>query len=85
MALALAGRGAAGPLAGADSGIGTKETFAARTAASPHSGHRSPPGWRLTHYPTKRTPLTVDPKRCVEDYRGLLLFERENPEENFRR
>jgi len=85
MAPTLAGRGSAGSLAGPHPGIGTEETLAARTAASPHSGHRSPPGWRLTHYPTKRTLLTADPQSCVEDYRRPLLFERENPEDNFGR
>ena len=50
MPLTLAGGGPAGALARTHPGIGAEERLAARTAAAADSGHRSPPGVKLTRY-----------------------------------
>ena len=83
MPLALAGRRPAGPLARAYPGIGAEERLAARTAAAADSGHRSPPGVRLTRYLSRPTPLRMDPEGWVADDSGGRLSEGgENPDDD---
>ena len=63
MAVLLAGRGSTGPLPRAQPRVGPKEGRAEGTGASPHAGHRSPPGGEADTVPQHAAPLGTKPGR----------------------
>ena len=79
----LAGRGPAGPLAEPQAEIGMEEGLTVRAAPAPDSGHRVTSQGGGSHPPPAVGPaLRMDLEKCVEDYRGRLLAEGNNPDDD---